>query len=219
MVFFSSSSAAGGLYAGMIRTVDLRPHLETEHRLGHLEFGCAGMIRTVDSRSRWRRRVGVIGSSLPCFSLAMSTSFSDGLSLLSLLSLFLLVPLGKENGGKRQVLGAMENSAYMHEDGPKEVQHTLPTNNQSPSQTPGGQAPSFSTAAPHVHTDPYDGSIRTMGDTTALMAELLCQNQQQQAQNQQFMNVIDVVIADDCHDGQAEYSDKKTITEKRFEFS
>ncbi|KAJ8639350.1 hypothetical protein MRB53_016044 [Persea americana] len=73
--FFSSSSAAGGLYAGMIRTVDLRPHLETEHRLGHLEFGCAGMIRTVDSRPRWRRRVGVIGSSLPCFSLAMSTSF------------------------------------------------------------------------------------------------------------------------------------------------
>lgn len=64
MVFFSSSSAAGGLYAGMIRTVDLRPHLETEHRLGHLEFGCAGMIRTVDSRSRWRRRVGVVGLDL-----------------------------------------------------------------------------------------------------------------------------------------------------------
>ena len=84
--------------------------------------------------------------------------------------------------------------------------NTLPTDNQSPSQTPGGQAPSFSTAAPHVHTDPYDDSIRTMGDTTALMAELLRQNQQQQAQNQQFMSVIDVVTADDCHDGQAEYS-------------
>jgi len=48
------------------------------------------------------------------------------------------------------------------------------------------------------------GSVK--GNRTCWYGEYAPGGQQQQAKNQQFFSVIDVVTADDSHDGQASYS-------------